>query len=315
MTKMFLWKAPMLATLSKRVFSDKNWIYEEKYDGMRCLVRKEGKNVILYSRNRKKINRSFPELEKALKKQKNDFFVDGEIVAFSKHVTSFEKGQGRLLVIDEKKVEEGKKIKIYFYVFDVLFFEKNLTKSPLIDRKKALRKAIKFNEMIRFSEFHEKEGEKYFQIAKRRKWEGIIAKRRDSFYLSKRSTDWLKMKCVRNQELVIGGFTDPEGKREGFGALLVGYYENGKFCYAGKVGTGYSFDLLKSLAKRLKKVEVEKNCFSEEILKKGVHFVKPEVVAEIGFTEWTRARRLRHPRFLGIRTDKAAKEVVFEKEI
>ncbi|MCI0381860.1 MAG: ATP-dependent DNA ligase, partial [Chlamydiae bacterium] len=140
-----------------------------------------------------------------------------------------------------------------------------------------------------------------------------IGKRADSIYVSRRTRDWLKFKCSKSQEFVIGGFTDPKGSRIGFGALLVGYYEKGHLRYAGKVGTGYDFALLKKLGERLKKIEKKSSSFSQPIREKNSHFVRPILVCEIAFTEWTRDGKLRHPRFTGIRTDKAAKTVIREK--
>ncbi len=140
----------------------------------------------------------------------------------------------------------------------------------------------------------------------------MIAKKSDSVYVSKRSRDWLKFKCVNEQELVIGGYTDPQGNRKGFGALLLGYYKNNKLQYAGQVGTGFNDELLDELRKQLDKLETNSSYFTEKISKKGVHWVKPKLVCEVGFTEWTSSGKLRHPRFLGLRRDKPAKKVVKE---
>jgi ATP-dependent DNA ligase len=154
----------------------------------------------------------------------------------------------------------------------------------------------------------------FYKEACRQGLEGLIAKRRDSTYQHRRSPDWLKFKCVNEQELVIGGFTDPQRSRVGFGALLVGYYEDGKLRYAGKVGTGFDTETLMQLRRKFERRAVARSPFTEEVVKeKGAHWVRPELVAQIGFTEWTRDGKLRHPRFIGLRTDKSAREVVRER--
>jgi bifunctional non-homologous end joining protein LigD len=167
---------------------------------------------------------------------------------------------------------------------------------------------------MRFTPHRNADGERYFDEACRKGWEGLIAKRADSAYAHRRSTDWLKFKCVKRQELVIGGYTDPKGKRTGFGALLVGYYEQGRLRYAGRIGTGYDDATLERLAARLAGLERRSRPFADEdIPERGVHWVTPKLVAEAAFTEWTEDGRLRHPRFLGLRADKAPEEVGRER--
>jgi ATP-dependent DNA ligase len=165
---------------------------------------------------------------------------------------------------------------------------------------------------LRFTPHIEREGVNYYRQACRKGWEGIIAKRYDSLYVSVRSKDWLKFKCVSEQELVIGGYTDPRGSRSGFGALLVGYYDRGKLIYAGKVGTGYNEETLHNLGRELARLEKPVSPFTDLSKGKGIHWVKPEIVAQVGFTEWTQYGKLRHPRFLGLRRDKAAGDVIRE---
>ena len=296
--------SPQLATLTKTYFSDKDWIFEEKFDGIRCIaVRKNGK-VSLYSRNRKSLNRDFPLITQALEGKAPDFVVDGEVVAFAGKVSSFSKLQQR----------KKEKVSCFFYVFDCLVWNgEDLRKLPLIERKKQLKKAFPFKGAIRYTPHTNRTGEARLKRACLQGKEGVIAKKANSTYHSKRTRDWLKFKCTNGQELVIGGFTDPQGSRKGFGALLVGYYEKGAFHYAGKVGTGYDEALLVSLGRKLHQLERNSCPFSTKPKIKGVHYVRPSLVAEIGFTEWTKDGKLRHPRFLGLRKDKAAKRVKREK--
>lgn len=298
--------SPELATLTEKYFSDSNWIYEEKFDGIRCIVVKKDKDVKLFSRNKNKLNSTYPDLVTEFKKQRHkNFIIDGEIVAFEKGITSFSK-------LQQVKRE---KIKVYFYAFDLLFFDKyDLRDQKLVDRKKVLKKQFKFTNRFRYTEHIVKNGEAYYKKACKKGWEGIIAKRTDSKYLSKRTRDWLKFKCSNRQEFVIAGYTDPEGSRVGFGSLLIGYFEKGKFKFAGKVGTGYDFKFLEMFSKKLKNIEIQKIPFKERIPLKNKHFVKLKYVAEIAFSEWTKEGKLRHPRFIGIRTDKAPRQVVREKK-
>lgn len=306
---------PMLATLTKHHFSDKNWIYERKFDGERCLIIKNGSKVFLKSRNDKSLSESYPEIYDAAKKFKADqIILDGEVVAFAGNNTSFSKLQSRLgLSSREKALATG--VAVYIYLFDILYFDGfDLTHLPLITRKTILKHALSFKDPIRFTIHKNEKGEEYFKQVCKKRWEGLIAKRRDSSYQHKRSLDWLKFKCVANQELVIGGYTEPQRSRIGFGALLVGYYRDGKLIFAGKVGTGFNDQFLTEFLKKLQKIEVKKNPFHSGLKKtQSIHFVKPILVAEIGFEEWTKDNKLRQPRFQGMRYDKKAKDVVQEK--
>jgi bifunctional non-homologous end joining protein LigD len=181
-------------------------------------------------------------------------------------------------------------------------------------RKALPRRALAFHGPLRFTTHRNTTGEAYLRQACQWGWEGLIAKRADSAYVPKRSTDWLKFKRSQGQETVVGGFTEPAGSRIGFGALLVGYYEGGRLRYAGKVGTGYDQRTLTGLRKRLDGLERERQPFAgDAIRERGAHWVRPELVAEIAFTEWTGDGKLRHPRFVGLRTDKAATGVVRER--
>jgi bifunctional non-homologous end joining protein LigD len=307
-----LWIDPMLATLTEERFSRKDWIFEPKFDGERCLAFKQGREIRLYSRNRKAINSNYPELVEALEVQEHDFIVDGEVVAFEGGITSFAKLQGRIQTRNsEDALRSG--IKVYYYIFDLLHLNGHDTrKLGLLDRKKLLRRAIAFKDPLRFTAHRDTEGESYYREACEKGWEGLIAKRADSEYVGKRSRDWLKFKCVAGQEFVIGGYTQPRGERFGFGALLVGYYRAGKLVYAGKVGTGFNDETLRSLTGLLSKLEQERSPFEEEIREKGVRWVAPKLVAQVGFSQWTPNGKLRHPRFEGLRRDKEARGVVRE---
>jgi len=308
------WTGPMLATLSHEPFSDPGWVYERKLDGVRCLVFRRGSRVRLLSRNRKDMNDTWPELVEALGQQGcRDFVADGEIVAFEGRRTSFARLQGRLGVTDPAE-PRASGIAAYLYLFDLLHLEgHDLAKLPLRDRKRLLRRALHFEGRLRFTPHRLERGEAYLEEACGKGWEGLIAKRAEAPYRHGRSRDWLKLKCVSRQELVIGGYTDPKGSRIGFGALLAGYYEKGRLRYAGKVGTGYDDATLRSLGARLAKLERDACPFDRRPREQGVHWVRPELVGEFGFTEWTSDGRLRHPRFIGLRRDKPAKDVRRER--
>jgi DNA ligase D-like protein (predicted ligase) len=205
-------------------------------------------------------------------------------------------------------------VEVFYYVFDMPYVAGyDTTAVGLRHRKALLRQALSFGDPVRFTTHRDAEGEAAYREACAKGWEGVIAKRADSPYVQRRSTDWLKFKCANQQEFVIGGFTDPRGSRVGFGALLLGYYENGQLRYAGKVGTGFDTQTLLNVYAKLRTLEIERPQFAEPVREKGGHWVRPELVAEIGFTEWTADGKLRHPRFLGLRDDKPARSVVRER--
>lgn len=308
------WVDPMLATLTNKRFSDPNWIFEHKLDGERCLTFKRSGAVRLFSRNKQQLNNTYPEVAEALERAgHHDCVLDGEIVAFEGKRTSFAKLQGRIGIKDPDEARRSG-IAVFYYVFDLVYLDGFDTSNVgLIDRKNLLERALVFKSPVRFMTHRNTEGEAFYREACQQGLEGLIAKRRDSEYVHGRSPDWLKFKCINEQEMVIGGFTDPAGSRVGLGALLVGYYERGKFRYAGKVGTGFDTDTLLRLRRRLAARETQRSPFSEEVKERGAHWVRPDLVAQIGFTEWTHDGKLRHPRFLGMRTDKAATDVVRER--
>jgi DNA ligase D-like protein (predicted ligase) len=310
-----VWVAPMLATLTDHPFSDPDWIFERKLDGVRCLAFRDGGEVRLMSRNRKPLTERYPELAAALLQQTPPrFIVDGEIVAFKDGVSSFERLQGRLGLTDPVRAR-ATAIPVFYYIFDLLWIDGyDITRLELRDRKRVLRSAFAFQGPIRYSGHRDREGEQLYRAACARGLEGIVAKRAASPYVQRRSPDWLKFKCVAEQELVIGGWTDPEGTRTGFGALLVGYYDNGTLVYAGKVGTGYDHTTLRQLGAKLRRLSRSRSPFARgNPPARGAHWVQPALVGQFGFTEWTRDGRLRHPRFLGLRSDKPAHAVVRER--
>jgi len=312
-SKMPPWIPPMLATLTKKYFSDESWIFERKLDGVRCLVFKNGDRVKLMSRNKLELNNSYPELVDMFLSQSEDYFiVDTEIVAFKGNLTSFSKLQKRIHIKDSDQARKSD-VKVFCYIFDIIYLDKyDLTEIDLRSRKKLLRKAISFQKQIRYTPHRNGEGQKYLSEACSKGWEGLIAKRADSLYSGKRSRDWLKFKCINRQEFVIGGYTDPQGERIGFGALLIGFYEGNNLKYAGKVGTGYDDSMLRELSEKLVNLTINSSPFDdqlEDLSAETVHWVKPVLVAEVSFTEWTDNNKLRHPSFIGLRNDKDAKKV------
>lgn len=310
------WIEPMKATLAKSAFSDPEWLFEPKLDGERCLAFVSGNDVRLLSRNQKSANPSYPELVEALQRQGiDDAVLDGEVVAFDGDAPSFSRLQRRMHVIDPDKAR-ATGVDVAYYIFDILHLDGyDVRALPLTSRKKLLRSTVRARRPLRLVSHRARDGEAYFaEMCARPGWEGVVAKRANGPYIGSRSKDWLKFKCSNEQEFVIGGFTDPQGSRVGFGALLVGYYENDELRYAGKVGTGYDAALLRELRARLDKEEVDDPPFSDRgIARRAAHWVKPELVAQVGFSEWTADGRLRHPRFLGLRRDKAARSVVRER--
>ncbi len=308
--------SPMLATLTKERFSDPNWLFERKLDGERCLLFKKDKTIILKSRNDKILNASYPEIINAIENLNlPNCILDGEIVAFKKGITSFSLLQERFGISEAKA--QLLTTSVYYYIFDMLYCDGYLiTHLPLLTRKLLLKKLISFNTFVRYVTHKNEKGESFFRLACKNKWEGLIAKKINSIYVSKRSPNWLKFKCSNEQELVIGGYTKPGGSRLNFGALLLGYYKEGKLHYAGKVGTGFNEDILHDLGAKLKKLETKKNPFINfDISTRDVHWVKPVLVCEVQFTEWTSSNKLRHPSYLGLRRDKDAKDVRQEKAI
>jgi bifunctional non-homologous end joining protein LigD len=305
---------PMLATLSdRRDFSDE-WIFERKLDGIRVLAVREGNSVTLLSRTGRHLNATYPEIVDALAVQRcTDFTIDGEVVAFSRGRTEFARLQQRMGLTRRRDIEASG-VAVTYYAFDLLRLEGADTRSlPLRTRKSLLRRALTYRAPLRMAAHRNEGGAELLADACTRGWEGLIAKRANSRYQQGRSTDWLKLKCSLAQEFVIGGFTEPAGSRVGLGALLLGYYEGERLRYAGKVGTGFDRRTLLDLRARLDELSTTVTPFADRVREARPHWAEPTLVAQIAFTEWTRDGMLRHPRFLGLRDDKAARDVVRER--
>jgi DNA ligase D-like protein (predicted ligase) len=307
---------PMKATLAKDPFDSQEWIFERKLDGVRCMAYRDGERVRLLSRTGHELNRSYPELVDAVAAERcSDFVVDGELVAFEGRVTSFSRLQRRMQLTDPDAARRTG-IEVFLYLFDLVHLDGHDTRElPLRSRKGLLRRALAFNGPLRYLSHRNAAGRQSFRDACTRGLEGIVGKRADGQYRSARSRDWLKFKCVAEQEFVIGGFTAPKGSRTDFGALLVGYWDGGKLRYAGKVGTGFDHRTLRELGAQLRQLERSEPPFADEVKSRpvGLRWVLPELVAQIAFSEWTRDGLLRQPRFLGLRQDKPAREVVRER--
>jgi bifunctional non-homologous end joining protein LigD len=310
------WVDPMLATLVEDAPRGGDWLYEPKLDGFRALAFRDGDEVRLLSRNQKDLGERFPEIVEAVGKQPLDqFVVDGEVVALDENGrSSFSLLQQRLTPISLTGARRGR-VRLYYYVFDLLFAKGYDTRDlPQRERLRLLRDAVSFRDPLRETEILEGDGAALRAEACRKGWEGLIGKQGDCPYIAGRARHWIKLKCLREQEFVIGGWTDPEGSRTGFGSLLLGYYERGgrgELRYAGKVGTGYTDKVLRDVLKLLKPLEQTDSPFHKhpQIPRKGVHFVRPQHVASIAFTEWTHDDHVRHPRFRGLRDDKDPREV------
>jgi bifunctional non-homologous end joining protein LigD len=287
----------MKAVLTDAPFDEPGWIFERKFDGIRCLAVKHGGEVRLLSRNDLDLRERFPTIAAAVEAlDADDFALDGEVVAVRGGFAGLAHTGGRA-----------------YFVFDALELGgEDVRELPLAERKQRLR-ALGLSAPLHASEPLKGNGLTLFKRACRNGWEGLIAKRADSPYIARRSRDWLKVKCGKEQEFVIGGFTEPRGSRTGFGALLLGHYRDGALVYAGKVGTGFTQGFLDELAPRLQELRQESSPFDEgDPPHLRVTWVRPELVAQVAFSEWTADGRLRHPRFLGLRDDKSPEEVVRE---
>jgi ATP-dependent DNA ligase len=277
----------MAATLTQKRFASPDWIFERKLDGIRLLAFRQGAAVRLLSRNRLPQNGAYPSVVRSIEALPvRDVILDGE-------ATGVWGRQGR----------------VAYHVFDILWLDGREIMSLPLEARRALLSALPLHSpLVRVPALDDPEP---WEHACREGWEGVIAKRRDSIYEHRRSPHWLKMKCEASQELVVGGFTDPQGGRVGLGALLVGYFEDDDFVYAGKVGTGFDTNLLHELRSKLDRLEIPKPPFTRAtgLPRVRVHWVRPEIVAQVAFIEWTVHGKLRHSRLLGIRTDKAPHEV------
>jgi DNA ligase D-like protein (predicted ligase) len=307
--------ALMLATLTDRRDFGDDWLLERKFDGERCVARKHGGEVRLESRTAKDLTGTYPEVRTAVASRRDrKLLLDGEVVAFDEDQTSFTRLQQRLGVANPS-AERVAAYPVVFCVFDLLELDgTDLRDRTLLERRARLTEAVQPSAGLQLSEAWTDDSQQRFARACRAGWEGLIAKRAQAPYVPGRSRDWLKLKCVWDQEFVIGGYTDPAGSRTDFGALLVGYYEDGSLRYAGKVGTGYTAATLRDLGARLRELETPESPFVDaRPIPRGTHWTRPELVAQIGFAEWTNDGRLRQPRYLGLRDDKRPGEVVRER--
>jgi bifunctional non-homologous end joining protein LigD len=279
------WLEPMAATLTEDRFTGPEWLFERKFDGIRLLAYKRGRDVQLYSRNR--LPQELPVIAAAIRRLPvHDAILDGEV-----------DWDGRA-----------------YHVFDILWLDGRLvTGLPLEERRELVGGLPLEGPLQRVDLVTDHEP---WERARREGWEGVIAKRRGSPYEHRRSRHWLKMKCEASQELVVGGFTDPQGARVGLGALLVGYYDGAELVYAGKLGTGFDTRLLRELRARLDAIELPAPPFTNTkgLPRLRAHWVRPEIVVQVAFIEWTAHGKLRHPRLIAIRTDKSAREVVRERQ-
>jgi ATP-dependent DNA ligase len=278
------WVEPMAATLTQERFSGPDWIFERKLDGIRLLAFKRGRDVRLLSRNQ--LPQQLPH-------------IAGAIRALPP----------RELILDGEMMWDGGT----YHVFDILWIDgRDVMSLPLEERRALLAGLPLQNPLQRVAALDE---QKPWERACREGWEGVVAKRRASLYEHRRSPHWLKMKCEASQELVVGGFTDPQGSRVGLGALLVGYFDGDDFVFAGKIGTGFDTKLLLDLRARLDRLEIPKSPFTKAkgLPRLRAHWVRPNIVVQVAFIEWTVHGKLRHPRLLGVRIDKTAREVVREQ--
>lgn len=308
------WLEPMLASPEDRPVERANWIYEPKLDGQRAIIYRKAGQVQMLSRNKLIITEQYPELVTALSQYgQGDFVADGEIVAFDGGRPSFEQLQKRMHV-QKPSAQLVAEAPAFMYLFDVTYYEGyDTTRLSQLERKELLRGVAQYTDPLRYMEYQEGGGLAMFQQACASGQEGVIAKDGNASYQRSRSKSWLKWKCVRQQEFVIGGFTEPQGGMRGFGALLVGYYPEGesKLQFVGGVGTGFSDEKIRDIRKQLDALVSDKNPFLPDDLLPldGVRWVRPELVAQVGFGEWTKLNKVRHPRFLGLRTDKDATSV------
>jgi bifunctional non-homologous end joining protein LigD len=299
---------PMLATLVDAPFDNRDWVFENKWDGFRMIAAIEKRRVTLYSRNGLIVSDNYMPVAKALEKIKQDAVVDGELVALdAQGISRFQLLQNALRTAANLR----------YCVFDIMFLGgRDLRGLPLVERKERLRAVFPKDRLLTYSEHRPEHGKRLFQQAQARGLEGIVAKRAGSEYLSGvRSKDWLKIKTGKRQEAVIVGFTAPRRSRPYFGALVLAAREGDTWRYVGHVGTGFTHAMLQAIHARLVPLRTRASPFGGRVKDEAAtSWVKPRLVAEVKFTEWTAAGEMRHPSFLGLREDKKPDDVVIEKE-
>lgn len=315
---------PMLATLVDEPFSASDWLYEIKWDGYRAIAFIEDGAVRLVSRNQNDMTSQYPELRELPGRiNGKSVVIDGEIVALDEEGrASFSLMQQRTGIghAGRRVGRADNDVPIAYYAFDLLYLDGyDLRRVNLEQRKELLSRVLMSNDLVRYSE-HFPDGNLLYEAAKDRGLEGVVAKRRTSCYVEKRTREWLKLKITQRQECVIGGYTDPKGSREHFGSIVLGLYdEKGRLIHVGQAGSGFTQATHEAMWQRLKQLQTDKSPFygKVEALRK-VHWVKPELVAEIKFTEWTHETneggiKMRAPVFEGLRSDKEPRQCVFEK--
>lgn len=299
---------PMLATLAGEAFDNPTWIFEIKWDGFRAIAEIKKGKVELYSRNLLPFNEHFPPIVKSLAKIRKNMILDGEVVVVDK------KGKSHFQLLQNYR-ETGKGNLVY-YVFDILYLDgKDLRVLPLIERKKILEKNLPKLINIKYSNHIAEKGKAFFKVAQKQDLEGMLAKNAQSTYqTARRSRDWLKIKIHRQQEAVIGGYTEPRGSRKKLGALVLGVYEKGKLIYIGHTGGGFKEASLNLVYKKLQPLKQKESPFAVAPKTNApVTWVKPKLVCEVSFAEWTGEGHMRQPIFLGMRIDKDPKDVKREK--
>ena len=318
---------PMLATLVDKPFDNSQWLFEIKWDGYRSVAFLDGGKARLVSRNQNEMTSQYPELRDLPGFVRGrTAILDGEIVALDEAGRpSFSLMQQRTGIsgIGRRVKAADRSVPIAYYVFDLLYLDGyDLTRVDLEKRKQLLAGIIAGNGLVRYSDHHLEQGSALYEAAKQQGLEGIVAKRRNSCYEQKRSREWLKMKITRRQECVIGGYTDPRGSREHFGSIILGLYDDkGRLLHVGQAGSGFTESSHEDMWRRLQKLKTDKNPFANKVEStRGTHWVKPELVAEIKFSEWTHETngggvKMRAPVYQGLREDKSPRECVFERPL
>ncbi len=300
-------KSVMLATLVEAPFDDDEWLFEIKWDGYRAVCTVDGKGRLsLVSRNDIDLLARFPVMEGLAEAFSSvPVVVDGEIVSLDA------KGRSEFQRLQEY---QQSKASLTYVAFDLLYADgRDLRKTPLEERKALLERTIADENLVLYSKHVVEKGMAFFDAAKKRGLEGIVGKKRSSFYQERRSRDWVKIKAQLEGEFVVGGWTDPRGSRKGFGALLLGAHDGGKLRYVGSVGTGFNHKTLAALHARLLRMARKTSPFGTPVdVREATHWVKPELVVQVRYTELTRDLQLRHPAYLGERFDKPAADVTLE---
>ncbi|MBA3514413.1 MAG: DNA ligase [Pyrinomonadaceae bacterium] len=308
---------PMLATLVDEPFSNPDWLYETKWDGVRAVCFISRGKARFISRNQIEMTAQYPELaDIAQSIRGSSVILDGEIVALDENgVSRFQLLQRRLGRKNAGDIQRlAASTRIGFYVFDLLYLDGfDLMGCKLIDRKASLEAILQSSKNIRYSDHIIGEGEKLFQEVAKVPLEGMIAKRLESTYAQRRSPEWLKVKTIQQSEVVVGGYTKPRNSREYFGALVVGLYRDGKLHYVAHTGGGFNHQTLAQIYKLMQPLKTKDCSFIDKPkTNEPVQWVKPRLVAQVKFSEWTADARMRHPVFLGLREDKKAEHCVFE---